>query len=348
MITCSASALTGDSQLTEGETTVNRVPNDGIPVAADALRDVVRALGGRAGLSDAQAGLLADLLVSNDLRGVFSHGSRQIATYARDLRAGKLNPRPEVQTVSESAATLLVDGDAGLGYFPCWHAAHRLVEKAKELGVAVAVTRHHGHFGAAGLYTRVAAAAGFIGYDTSGHQLKLEPGQGQIHAAGGSPMSFAVPAGEEPPLVLDFGAIHDLYSISEERQRYMVEHLPSSLFRSFGLGTVCQTLGGFLAGVPLREERAVRKFPGANQGALIVFLDPGRFIDPAVLKRELDDYHRLVGQLQPFAGVERATLPGRLEWERERRWATEGIPVGSRHREELAAVAAEFGVPVPW
>jgi LDH2 family malate/lactate/ureidoglycolate dehydrogenase len=128
----------------------------------------------------------------------------------------------------------------------------------------------------------------------------------------------------------------------------MLEHLPSSLYRSFGLGAVCQVLGGFLAGVPVREERATRRFPGANQGAFFVFVDPARFIDPAVLKRELDDYHRLVGQLQPFAGTERATLPGRLEWERERAWATEGVPVGSRHREALGAVAAEFGLPVPW
>ncbi|HEY3078742.1 MAG TPA: Ldh family oxidoreductase [Chloroflexota bacterium] len=327
---------------------MNRVPSDGIPVGAEALRDLVRALAERAGVPAAQSALLAMLLVGNDLRGVFSHGSRQIATYARDLRDGKLNPRPEVRTLAESTATLLLDGDAGLGYFPCWDAAHRLVEKAKEVGVATAVTRHHGHFGAAGLYTRVAAAAGLIGYDTSGHQLTLRPGQGQIEAAGGSPMSFAVPAGDEPPLVLDFGAIHDLYSISEERQRYMLEHLPSSLYRSFGLGAVCQVLGGFLAGVPVREERATRRFPGANQGAFFVFVDPARFIDPAVLKRELDDYHRLVGQLQPFAGTERATLPGRLEWERERAWATEGVPVGSRHREALGAVAAEFGLPVPW
>src|ERR687892_529845 len=86
---------------------------------------------------------------------------------------------------SESAVTLLLDGDAGLGYFPCWRAAHALVEKAKEHGVGVAVTRHHGHFGAAGLYTRVAAAAGLIGYDTSGHQLKLEPGKPLLAAAGG-------------------------------------------------------------------------------------------------------------------------------------------------------------------
>ena len=161
-------------------------------------------------------------------------------------------------------------------------------------------------------------------------------------------MSFAVPAGDEPPLVLDFGAIHDLYNISDERQRYMLEHLPSTLYRSFGMGAVCQVLGGFLAGVPLRTERAVRSHTGANQGAFFVFVDPARFIDPAVLKRELDDYHRLIAQLQPFAGTDRATLPGRLEAERERRWATDGVPVGGRHRQELTAVATEFGLTVPW
>jgi LDH2 family malate/lactate/ureidoglycolate dehydrogenase len=299
-------------------------------------------------LNEEHSTLLAELLVSNDLRGVFSHGSRQMRDYARLMRDGKLNPHPEVHVVNEGPATLLVDGDAGLGYFPSWLAAHKLVDKAKEIGVGVGVTRHHGHFGAAGLYTRVAVRAGLIGYDTSGHQLHLQPGQGQIHAAGGSPMSFGIPAGDEPPIVLDFGAIHDMYNITPERQQYMHENLPSTLYRSFGLGTICQTLGGFLAGVPLEESRAVKKFPGANQGALFVFIDPARFIDPAQLKREVDEYHRIVRQLEPFAGSERATLAGQLEHEREQRWAKEGVPVGSRHREELSAVAAEFGVPTPW
>jgi L-2-hydroxycarboxylate dehydrogenase (NAD+) len=328
---------------------MNRVPPDGIPVPPAALRDLVRTLAEGAGLEADKAALLAELLVQNDLRGVFSHGSRQIATYARDMRDGKLNPRPQVVVQQESAATLLVDGDAGLGYFPSWQAAQALVKKAQEVGVGVAVTRHHGHFGAAGLYTRVAAAAGLVGYDTSGHQLRLQPGQPLLAAAGGSPMSFAIPAGEEPPLVLDFGAIHDLYGATPERLEYMMDNLPSTLFRSLGLGAVCQSLGGFLAGVPLDESRARRRFPGANQGALFVFIDPGRFIDPAVLRREMDAYHRVVATLQPFPKTgDRATLPGRLEWEREREWAEAGVPVGSRHRAELSAVAAEFGVPVPW
>lgn len=328
---------------------MNRVPTDGILVAPPVLHTLVQTLGERAGLPTERATLLADLLVQNDQRGVFSHGSRQIAAYARLLRDGQLNPRPEVRIEREHTVTLLVDGDGGLGYFPSWEAAHALVPRAKEHGVAAAVTRHHGHFGAAGLYTRVAAAAGLIGYDTSGHQLHLAAGQPLLAAAGGSPMSFAVPAGEEPPVVLDFGAIHDLYSASDELLQEMVERLPSTLFRSLGLGAMCQMLGGFLAGVPLEESRAVKKFPGANQGALFIFLNPAHFIEPEALAREVDAYERAVATLQPFPNTGgRATLPGRLEWERERQWASEGIPVGSHHREELSQVAAEFEVPVPW
>ena len=269
----------------------------------------MRELAGKAGMADDKATLLADLLVQNDLRGVFSHGSRQVATYARDVRDGKLNARPQVTVRDESAATLLLDGDGGLGYFPSWQGAQALVEKARNVGVGVAVTRNHGHFGAAGLYTRVAVGAGLIGYDTSGHQLKLQPGQPLLAAAGGSPMSFAVPGGAEPPLVLDFGAIHDLYGATPELLAYMMESLPSTLFRSLGLGAMCQVLGGFLAGVPLDESRARRRFSGANQGALFVFIDPRRFIDPDDLRRELDEYQRAVGALQPFPGTgDRATL----------------------------------------
>ena len=180
----------------------------------------------------------------------------------------------------------------------------------------------------------------------------MKPGQPLLAAAGGSPMSFAVPAGtgqDTPPVVLDFGAIHDLYSTDDDLLGMMMERLPSTLFRSLGLGAMCQMLGGFLAGVPLEESRAVKKFPGANQGALLVFIDPARFIDPAVLAQEVDAYQRMVAQLKPFPQTDgRATLPGHLEWERERTWAEEGVPVGGRHREELEKVGAEFGVPVPW
>src|SRR5437588_11573579 len=57
------------------------------------------------------ARLLAHLLVTNDLRGVFSHGSRKPAPYVRALRDRALNPRPQIRVRDETPTTFAVDGD---------------------------------------------------------------------------------------------------------------------------------------------------------------------------------------------------------------------------------------------
>ena len=72
------------------------------------------------GLPAEKAELLAGLLTTNDLRGIFSHGTQQIATYAILMRDKKLNNDPQITTVKETPVSVLVDGDGGLGYFPAY------------------------------------------------------------------------------------------------------------------------------------------------------------------------------------------------------------------------------------
>lgn len=311
------------------------------------MTDFVVALACRAGMPEDKGRFLAGLLVDNDLRGVFSHGSRQIATYARLMRDGKLNPDPHVRLVRDDDATLLVDGDGGLGYFASYRAAEEVVSRAKRYGIASAVTRHHGHFGAAGIYSRILASAGLIAYVTSGHQLELAPGRSILEAPGGSPMSFAVPAGDAPAMVLDFGAMHDLYPGSPHVPGLMA-NTPGLVFRSLGLGYMCQALGGFLAGVPLEEERAVKSHPGANQGSLLVAIDVSRFLPPEQFEREVRAYSEMVTQMEPLPGQSRSLVPGALEAEREKEWRNSGIPVGDEHKRTLAEAAREFGLSLPF
>jgi LDH2 family malate/lactate/ureidoglycolate dehydrogenase len=326
---------------------MNTPPTDAIRVPAPELRSFVAALMQRAGLAGDKADLLAELLVANDLRGTFSHGTRQAATYAGLIAEGRLNGAPQVRLEREEEVTALFDGDGGLGYFPALAAARWVIAPAKRHGIAVAATRNHGHFGAAGIYSRVVVAADLIAYVTSGHQLALAPDHSVLEAAGGSPMSFGVPAGEQPPLLLDFGAMHDLYPGSPYGPAIFAL-APGLVLRSMGLGMVCQALGGFLAGVPVEEARARKAFAGANQGSLIIALDPARFIAIETLKAELDRYHELVHQLQPLSPATPAVLPGTLERQREQEYGTEGIPVGRSHRQALAAAAMRFGLQPPF
>jgi len=322
---------------------MNLPPSEFALVAASALQQYVERVFQQVGMSKPQSELLAGLLTTNDLRGVFSHGTRQAVAYVGHFRAGRLTPTAEITTLSETPSTLVLDGGGGLGYFPCCEAAARLTAKAKACGIAVATTRNHGHFGAAGIYARIILAQDLFGYITSGHQLNLQPDSFVMTAAGGSPMAFGIPTGEEPPFVLDFGAIHDMY-LGLEGMRPIVEMVPSTVLRSFGLGCACQALGGFLCGVPVDPKRASRQWPGADQGSMMIAVDLNLLYPLGEFKQEMDEYALRVRQMTPLPGIDRALLPGSIEWEREQEYTRAGIPLSAQHLEALRKLGQELGL----
>lgn len=326
---------------------MNVPPSTYIRVAHTDLLDFVERACLAVNMPPADAKLLAELLVDNDCRGVFSHGTQQIATYARLMREGILNPQPKRSVIKETPVATLVDGDGGLGYYPAHEATLATIEKAKQQGIAIGQSRNHGHFGAAGIYTRLMLGHDLCGYVTSGHQLLLEPGQPYVAAAGGSPHSFLSPANQEESMILDFGAIHDMYPSSPHRDT-IAKIAPAVVFRSVGLGAICQSWGGFLAGVPVDTKRSPRAWSGANQGSLIIAFRIDLFIDPAQFKAEMDEYIQQVSKLEPLVGYTTSLLPGAIEAQRDRAYRAEGVPVGPEHRTRLEEIAQYLGMTVPW
>ena len=324
---------------------MNQPPGSFVPVPHPKLFEFIVAAARSVGLPDDKSARLAGLLVDNDLRGVFSHGTTQMATYARLLRDGTLNPRPDVEVVTETPVSLVLDGDGGLGYFPAYEGTLRVVDKAKASGIAVMLTRNHGHFGAAGIYARLTLGHDLVSYVTSGHQLRLEPGQPLYDAAGGSPMAFTAPTGAEDPVVLDFGAMHDLYGPPRDELAALA---PGLVLRSIGLGEICQAWGGLLSGLRIDPDPPRWPWPGANQGSLVIAFRLDLFAEPREFKRQMDAYVRRVRELQPLRGFDRSLMPGGLEAARERQYRAEGVPVGPEHRERLELLARELSLTVPW
>ena len=324
---------------------MNTPPKEHIRVSHQKLRDFVRLAAETVGLPSEKADALAEMLAGNDLKGNFSHGTQQIAAYARLMRDGTLNNTPDVRMVRETPCSAVVDGDGGLGYFPSTRAMESAVEKAMQRGMAVTQSRNHGHFGAAGLYARMTLDKDLLSFVTSGHQLSLKPGDPIYNAAGGSPMAFSVPCGNEDPLVLDFGAMHDLYGGCRDEVARLA---PSLVLRSIGLGDVCQAWGGLLSGLSIDPQTPRWTYPGANQGGLFVVFKIDLFCDPNAFKAEMDEYARRVRGLAPFPGLDACYLPGGVEAHRERMWRNEGVPVGAEHRTRLADLADELNILRPW
>ncbi len=77
------------------------MPNDVPRVPADRLAAFIVRAFTAAGLPAEDAQTLADLMVEADLRGSDTHGVIRLPLYVRRIRAGGVNPKPDIRIVSD-------------------------------------------------------------------------------------------------------------------------------------------------------------------------------------------------------------------------------------------------------
>lgn len=295
-----------------------------------------------------EAKLVARLLVDSDLRGIHSHGTWQLPRYIHEITSGGLNLRPAIRVLSESPAVTVVDGDGGLGYAPAWMATQTAIRNALASGLGAATTRHHGHFGAAGHYSRACAAAGCIGIAASAVRHVPAPGACIWWAPGAPPISIAVPAGDQPPLVPDLGVY--LTEVTPDNLPEKFALMPDAFFKLLGFGAVTQVLGALLAGVYDYPPADRPQYSSANQGTFVLAMNIAHFLPPAEFRRQMERFVAACRSMDPFPGATRAELPGGFEWQREQDYARDGVPVSPDQRKALdrAAEIAKFMTLDQW
>ncbi|MFH1571035.1 MAG: Ldh family oxidoreductase [Gemmatimonadota bacterium] len=331
----------------------NAPPEEHVLVREDRLLAFATTCFERAGASRKHATVIARLLVDADLRGVRSHGTRNTRGYALAMEQGQVNPLPDIRVVHRTATAVVVDGDGALGYWPMVRAAGLAVERAHDTGVGLGLVRHIGHYGSAGHYSRICLEAGCVGFSVQGYRDEgksrhVDP-KPSVGFSGDPPLSFAIPGGAEPGVVLDMGA-----SVFGHYQRPgyedLLERVPGAFFRSLGLIAVTTLLGGALTGSTGPEGDAIQaRWPGAAMGGLVLALDVGQMVDLDLFRAEADRYARdLRTHYAPLPGTDGVRLPGSLEAERTARYRQEGIPYGPPEQEAARALSAQYGVELPW
>ena len=166
-------------------------------------------------------------------------------------------------TRPRSLAVRDFDGDGTLGYLPMTQATEHAIAKAKEVGLGMGLVRHIGHYGSAGHYSRMCMEAGCIGFSVQGYQ-DLGNAEGsdpkpQLGYFGNPPICFAIPSGDEPPVVLDAATcIMADYQRGPEFDE-LLSIIPAAFFKSIGYTAVASLLGGALTGFtePPSEDTAL-------------------------------------------------------------------------------------------
>jgi len=163
------------------------------------------------GVPAEDSALAARVLAAADLRGIESHGVARLHTYFDMLELGRINPKPKITIVRESASTATVDGDNGLGLVVGPKANAIAMAKAAEAGSGWVSVRNTNHFGIAGYYVLQALERDLIGWAMTNSTKLVAPLWGAERMLGTNPIAIAFPGLEEPPIVIDLATCSAAY-----------------------------------------------------------------------------------------------------------------------------------------
>jgi L-2-hydroxycarboxylate dehydrogenase (NAD+) len=179
-------------------------------IAAEPLRQFVKQVFLQLGYPNDDAGNAAHVLMWASLRGVDTHGVRNLKSYYVDrTQEGILRPNAQPRVEHETALTARLDGDSGLGLTCAGRAMDIAIEKARSTGVGIVCVRNTHHLGPAGYFSNTATAHGMIGlcatghFFGKGHSIGVAPPGTFLPMFSTNPLSFAAPTGRHAPFVLD-------------------------------------------------------------------------------------------------------------------------------------------------
>jgi ureidoglycolate dehydrogenase (NAD+) len=331
----------------------------------------------RCGLREADARVTADVLVTTDTFGVFTHGTKSLRGYVRRLQAGGLMADAVPRIQAEGPAWAVVDGQSAIGMVTSAFAMNTAIQKAKTAGVAYVGVRNSCHFGAAGYYVNLAAKAGMIGLAMANDTPSMAVPGSRKGVLGTNPFAYAVPAGDEDPIFLDIassavagGKIRIFQALGlKVPENWLVDTegvpttdpfaypfagslLPFGGYKGYGIALMIETLAGVLTGAGMQWEILswIDGDPSqpTRHGAAFLAVNVGAMIPIDAFKQRVDTLIRSIRQAPKAKGSDRIYVPGEMEWQKRRQALVNGIAMPEDVLESLRGLAQDLAMKVEW
>ena len=342
--------------------------------AVGRLKAKTAEIAGKAGVPKADADRIADVLVTADMRGIFSHGVVRLARYLDCINAGGIKPAAELEILRESPNSLMASAAGGLGIPAAVKAMERLLEKAKTQAVAIATVNHSDHYGAAGYYAMMAADRGLVGFSASNTCPLVAPTGGRAATIGNNPFAYAAPGGRHRAVLFDVCmskvAAGKLVIAAEAGQRipegliltkdgrpttdpgeiwHDAVMLPFGEHKGYGLAVMVEMMtgvlgmAGMMAGVHSWNTQPGRD---ADTGHSFIVVNPEFFGGGDAFRSRIDAMVDELKACPPCDGSTEVLYPGELEWRREAKALADGLALPAASVAELTRAARMTGVEV--
>src|SRR5437773_8725262 len=174
---------------------MSSMPNSDVLITAADLAAFAASLLDAVGVSAGKSKLVAESLVTANLRGVDSHGVQLLPYYIEQLEWADMDAHADGRVLSETGACLLYDGQNGIGQAVAEICCRHAVRIARDHGLSMVVARESNHFGATAFWAQKMSAAGHIGIVTFNASPILPPWQGREPRVGAAPIRTAAAGG---------------------------------------------------------------------------------------------------------------------------------------------------------
>lgn len=352
--------------------------------SSEYLRDFTTEVFKHCKIPEADARLASDVLASSDLRGIESHGVARLRTYFDLLKAGRINPKPNISIIRERPSVATVDGDNGLGLVVGPKTNEIAMEKAEKVGSGWVSVCHTNHYGIAGYYPLQALKRDLIGWSMTNTTKIVTPLWGMERMLGTNPIAIAFPGLKEPPIVIDLAtsvAAYGKVEIARREQKTVPKGwcinkqghetiypnemidggalLPLGADREHGghkgyaLSAMVDILSAVLSGAnwgpftppfTLQQQMPERSV-GKGIGHFFGALQIDGFIEVDEFKKQIDDWIQTFRSTKAAPGTTGPLIPGDPEREAEKIRSVSGIPLLKPVVDELLIISRQSGLP---
>ncbi len=341
-------------------------------ISIDHLRAAIETLCIAAKLSKADASVVADAIILSHQRGVDTHGVRALPNYIRRLRAGSLNPAPDMKILKETPISALLDADNAIGHVAGFRAMEIAIKKAKEIGVGLVAVRNSNHFGMTAYFSMLAQKEGLIGFGCTNAGARMAPTGGTTPCYGNDPWSFAFPYSEDGiPVVVDMAnsvvansniniakklgtKIPTTWALTKDGEvtddpNQAVLLQPFGGYKGYAISVVVEALTGALAGSAFSKDTGslFSMDKGQKLGHFFMALDVGLFGTAEDFKSRMDEFCRTIKSSGLAVGSKGVYLPGEMEYEKLKKHVKEGyFKIPKEFVNDLNVLAREIGADV--
>ncbi len=359
--------------------------NEWVKIDIEKLKTFVVDVFENVGVKREDAEITANVLITADRRGTNSHGVARLRRYVNGLRSGIMKADAKMEIIKETPNTLLVSGKDGLGQPVAYKTMKLVIEKAKKNNVAFATVRNSNHFGIAGYYSMMALEDDLLGISITNSAPLVVPTFGKDAVLGTNPISIAVPAGKERPVVLDMATstvprgklevynrmgkplpitwATDENGIPTTNAAQVLENLlerkgggllplgggeeETGGHKGYGLSLMVDIFSGILSGGAFGLNIYGKKGEPPNVCHFFGAMNIEAFIDKGTFKEMVDEYIYMLKNAAKRDGADRIYIHGEKEFEKADKQKQE-VNIYYKVVDDMRKIGEETGVDIPF